>query len=79
MNILRIKIRIKYFFWKWYWRIFPPKKIKQWEEESFDCANSNGIAVGRIHPFGNPFTMPATKIKFDPVNYGVIAIRSNKE
>lgn len=34
------------------------------------------IKIGKIYPFGNLFTLPCTKIKFDPVNYGVIAIKT---
>jgi len=44
-----LKIRVKYFFWKWYWRIFPPKgHKKQWQEVPYDLVNPNAIAIGII-------------------------------
>jgi len=32
------------------------------------------LITGKICPFGNPLTVPASKVIFDPVNYGVITI-----
>jgi hypothetical protein len=45
-------IRIKYQYYKWYWRIFPPKRKPSpfygWTEVGFQLLNNRGVGIGTI-------------------------------
>ena len=34
------------------------------------------IRIGTIYPFGNPMTMPASKVIFNSKDYAVVGVRS---
>ena len=78
-RIITLWLIVKYWLWKWYWRIWPPKgHSKIWVEAPLDAGNQAGIAVGRIYSGGGPFG-PATKAEFNPRDYGVVAVKTNEK
>lgn len=75
----KLYIRIKYFFWKHYWRIFPPKGHPQfWRDREYDYSNKNGIALGAITNFGNPFFVKTTKVFFNNKDYGIVRVHARR-
>lgn len=42
---------LKVFYWGVWRRIFKSKPSRSWHEETFDLANNEGIAMGRIYPY----------------------------
>lgn len=43
-------IRVKYQYYKWYWKIFPPTKkllpFYGWQEISYDVLNKKAVGIG---------------------------------
>jgi len=74
-------IRVKYQFWKLYWKVRRTKRPKIWHELMFDLTNRKGIAVGKIYPYGNPVTGEgcSTKVIFNSKDFGIVAYKSKAE
>ena len=67
--IYKLYIRVKYLFWKYYWKIYRPKRPTRYHEVFYDFINPEAVAVGVIMP-------PERRVKFNSKDYGVVAINA---